>query len=305
MAIPTSRAKEPAQISIDYDLCNGCGLCTEVCKDVSLILGNNKVKINTQPYFGCVGCGHCMAICPTSAIKITGRELTPFDLFDLPSTSAIAGYNSLMALLYRRRSIREFTDAEIGQSLIDAIINAAVTAPMGLPPSDVNILIINGKEKVRKLAVDFCHLLKKMNWLFSDWFITLMRPFWGKEMHEMACSFFKPMYNAYTESMQKGINNVTYDAPLCIYFYGSGYCDPGDPIIAATYAMLAGETLGLGTCMIGGIHPLIQFGPASSKFRKQYGIRNTSRGGLFVLFGYPAVKYQKGIRRTFASTTYY
>ncbi len=60
--------------------------------------------------------------------------------------------------------------------------------------------------------------------------------------------------------MKHGINYVTYDAPATIYFYGSPYCDYADPIIAATYAMLAAESLGLGTCMIGGIHPFLQNG---------------------------------------------
>ncbi len=36
MAIPTSRTKEDAQIRIDVDLCNDCGLCVTVCKDFSI-----------------------------------------------------------------------------------------------------------------------------------------------------------------------------------------------------------------------------------------------------------------------------
>ena len=45
----------------------------------------------------------------------------------------------------------------------------------------------------------------------------------------------------FTDGMKSGVNWVTYDAPLAIYFYGSPYCDPADPIVAATYAMLAAE----------------------------------------------------------------
>ena len=85
-----------------------------------------------------------------------------------------------------------------------------------------------------------------------------------------------------------------------MYFYGSPYTDPADPIVAATYAMLAGESLGLGNCMLGGIHPLIQNGKKAKKLREKYGIKYPSREGLFVIFGYPAVKYKKGIVRSFA-----
>jgi hypothetical protein len=67
--------------------------------------------------------------------------------------------------------------------------------------------------------------------------------------------------------------------------------------------MTAGESLGLGTCMLGAIHPLIQYGGKARKFREKYGIKYTSREGLFVIFGYPSVRYKKGIIRTFASVT--
>jgi len=35
VAIPTSRAKEKAEIKINEELCTGCGLCVEVCSDVT------------------------------------------------------------------------------------------------------------------------------------------------------------------------------------------------------------------------------------------------------------------------------
>jgi ferredoxin len=45
MAIPTTRAKECADINIDIEKCNGYGLCVSVCKDYSLVLEDGKVKL--------------------------------------------------------------------------------------------------------------------------------------------------------------------------------------------------------------------------------------------------------------------
>lgn len=42
MAIPTSRAKKPAMINIDEQLCTACGLCVSVCKGFGLKIENNK-----------------------------------------------------------------------------------------------------------------------------------------------------------------------------------------------------------------------------------------------------------------------
>jgi nitroreductase len=117
--------------------------------------------------------------------------------------------------------------------------------------------------------------------------------------------FIKPLFKVYTEQIIEGKNMVNYDPPLLIYFYGSPYTDPADPIIAATYAMIAAESLGLGTIMLGAVHPLIQNGKKARLFRKKHGIRYASREGLFVAFGYPAIKFRKGIKRTFAAVDYH
>ena len=303
MAIPTSRAKEAAEIRIDSEKCNGCGLCVTVCKDFSLEIENKKVQLSNTSVFGCIACGHCMAICPTGAIKIEGRTLSPNQLFDLPTKESAATYEQQLSLLQRRRSVREFQDRNVEPEVIEKILAAARTAPMGLPPSDVNVLILDSKEKNRAFVKDFCDYMNGMRWFVSGWFLALMRPFWGKANDEMFRGFVRPVFDIFPGYMNKGINVVTYDAPLTMYFYGSPFTDPADPIVAATYAMIAGESLGLGTCMLGAMHPLIQNGGKAKKFREKHGIKYASREGLFVIFGYPAVKYRKGIERTFASVT--
>lgn len=300
MAIPTSRTKESAKISIDNTRCMGCGLCIEVCKSFNLSLENEKV-VSKNSVYGCIGCGHCMAICPQEAIKIRGRCLTPDDILTLPEPQENASYEEVLSLLLQRRSIREFKEVSVAKEIIEKVIEAAKTSPMGLPPSDVNLLVFDSPAKVRQFAEDFCDYLEGIKWLVSGWFLALMRPFWGKTNDELFRGFVRPTIDLYLDNMKKGINLVNYDAPVAMYFYGSPYADPADPIVAATYAMIAAESLGLGTCMLGAVHPFIQYGKGAQKFRQKYGIRFKSREGLFVIMGYSKVEYQKGIRRTFAS----
>ena len=303
MAIPTSRTKERAEIAIASEKCGGCGRCVEVCKDFGLILSDGKVKVSETPFVGCIACGHCMAVCPSGAITIHGRTLSPNDTFDLPPIEQTANYDQLLALFQRRRSIREFTDRTVEPKIIEKILEAAKTSPMGAPPSDVNVLIFDTKEKNRKFSEDFCEHIKGLKWLVSDWFLILMRPFWGKINDETFRKFVRPIFKIYIGEMKKGVNLLNYDAPLAMYFYASPYVDPADPLIAATAAMYAAEALGLGTCMLGAIHPLLQYGGNAKKFRAKYGIKYKSQEGIFVIFGYPSVKYQKGLKRSFASIT--
>lgn len=301
MAIPTTRTKEAGHIAIDPEKCTGCGLCAKACKDFSIVMRGGKAALSDAPCFGCIGCGHCMAICPHDAITVTGRTLSPADLFNLPERSRTATHEQVHALLQRRRSIREFTAEPVSRELADSILETARTSPMGLPPSDVHVLVLDSHEKVHAFAQDFCTYLEGMKWFFSDWFLQLMRPFWGKSTDELLRGFAQPLFRVYTENMRQGINLVNYDAPLAMYFYGSPYCDPADPVVAATYAMLAGEALGLGTCMLGGVHPLIQNGRKARRFRERHNIRHKSQEGLFVIFGHPDIRYARGIRRSFAA----
>jgi ferredoxin len=301
MAITTTRTSEAGIISIDYSKCNGCGLCVEVCADFEYKIIKGKVVPSGTPLFGCIGCGQCMAICPEEAIQINGRTISPEALFPLSNGLLPVQYPAFQSLLQGRRSIREFKDQEVSQEIIDKVIEAAQTAPMGIPPSDVNVLVIRGKDKGREFVSDFCKFLEGQQWMVSKWFTTIMRPFWGKVNDEFFGKFLRPLVHIYVDSMKKGKNAVTYDAPVTLYFYGSAYSDPADPIIAATYAMLAAESLGLGTCMIGAIHPFLQHGSSAQKFRETHGIRFKSQAGLVVIMGYPKVHFKRGIKRTFAN----
>ena len=82
----------------------------------------------------------------------------------------------------------------------------------------------------------------------------------------------------------------------------SPYADPADPLISATYAMLAAEALGLGSCMIGTPAQFIKY---SKKLKKKYGIPERNTQGIMVIFGYPQVKFTRSIKRSLGGVRYY
>lgn len=245
MAIITSRTSENAQITFLYDRCNSCGLCVKVCKDFSLIMENNKPVVSDHPFFGCMACGQCMAVCPTQAIEVSGRKMSVNDRIDLSEMKDKANYDQLKNLMIGRRSIRDFKDREIGEELIEKIIEAAVSSPMGLPPSDVHLMVIKGKEKVREFSFDVIDYFRKISWLFSTPKIWTWR-LAGKETYKLIKSFAQPLVRFFAVTKENDENLLLYDAPLVMYFTASPYSDPADPYIPATYAMLAAESLGLG-----------------------------------------------------------
>ena len=64
-------------ITIDEELCNGCGLCVPDCAEGSLQIIDGKARLVADKL--CDGLGACLGSCPTGALQIIEREAEEFD----------------------------------------------------------------------------------------------------------------------------------------------------------------------------------------------------------------------------------
>lgn len=256
-----------------------------------------RVFVDQSRLFGCIACGQCMAVCPQDCIEVCGRALKPEDRFELLPPEKRTDYESLLGLLEARRSVRRYRDWPVDRAMIEKILQAAATAPMGIPPSDVRVRVFEGRETVNGFAADFIEFVRKWQWL-AEWpFNWLWRVFYGKAMSETLETFALPLFEHLVKCQAEGEDDLLHRAPLAMLFYGGSYNDPADAEVAATYAMLAAEALGLGSCMIGSVAPLLRY---SKKLKEKYGLQTDMQGGIMVVFGHPEVQYKRGIRRSFA-----
>ncbi len=61
---------------VDYEICNGCGICAERCQFGAMKFEVTSQKANIDQ-FKCYGCGLCETGCPRGAIKLLDRTKIP------------------------------------------------------------------------------------------------------------------------------------------------------------------------------------------------------------------------------------
>jgi len=64
-------------ITINEDLCDGCGNCIPGCEEGALAIVDGKAKLVKEIY--CDGLGACLGHCPTGALKVVVTEAEDFD----------------------------------------------------------------------------------------------------------------------------------------------------------------------------------------------------------------------------------
>jgi Fe-S-cluster-containing hydrogenase component 2 len=54
-------------VTVNEELCTGCGACVEVCPVEAISLDDGKAHVDGEK---CVDCGVCVGECPTDAISL-------------------------------------------------------------------------------------------------------------------------------------------------------------------------------------------------------------------------------------------
>lgn len=295
--------EKPVEVIIDKDKCTKCGQCVKACSRCSyagyLTMQDNEIVPNENAPIGCIQCGHCMMSCPKDAIYIRGFDISEKDIINIPEN--YSDYDSLHSLFLKRRSIRQFKKQEIPKEIIDKILDAASAAPIGVPPSEVKVLVVNGYAKVEEFTEDLKKAVDKTVQKYNPLFVNLVRPFVGEGMYRMIKDFAVPGLKAALDGSKDGKDIIMYHTPAFIMFYGSNLTDKEEVVLAAGYAILAAESLGLATCPCGIIPCIFE---RSKELQEKYGTQKTDLYCLSVLLGYPDMHFKKAIKRRFKDVKY-
>lgn len=296
MPVKHSLYQIAGEVLVDQQHCNRCGLCVSICPAEVLTLESGSVQQLTIG-FDCIACGHCMMVCPQECISVNGRGLSPADLRPLPPPEQRADAGALSALLQSRRSVRRFNEKPVESELLERIVDMAASAPMGIPPWDVGVATVAGTAEVQKLAGEIVAGYRGMLKLMRLRVLALLRPLIGKIRYEQFSGFILPLAEGYVRSRQQGRDTLFWSAPAVLIFHHSPYAEAADATIACTYAMLAAESLGLGSCIIGGAPPIMQ---RNRTICQQLQIPGGNKPAIVLILGYPAVTFKRSIKRHFS-----
>jgi len=288
--------EKPVKVIVNKEKCTKCAYCLRTCENY-LMPDENGYPIARpieESLMGCIQCGRCMMKCPTEAIEIIGEDIDKGHLRPMPEK--IADYESLNGLMLKRRSIRRFKPDEVSKDDIDKIINTAATAPVGIPPSEVKVLVFQNRKKVQEFAQELCGEIKLTKKIMTPFALKLMKPFMGEIKYKIMKDFVLPLCDITLQESEKGNDVLFYDAPAVMVFYGTEVTDVEDMIIAATNATISAESLNLGTCFIGTVSYFIN---NSSKLKKKYEILKGEKAGTAFIIGHPDEGHFRTFQRTF------
>lgn len=297
MPLDFGRYNVAGEVTVDHIKCTVCGLCVSVCKGFPLFIENNKLQIDHTRGFGCIGCGQCVCICPNDAISVKGRDLYPENVVPIPEDQAQAEYSALYSLMLSRRSIRNYKTQDVDPDLIKKIIAGAATAPMGVPPTEISVLVLPTKAKMDIFYHELLSEANNLRKMLNPFMLGLMKLGMKPADRKMFDNFVIPVLDLYAQKEALGENWFTYDAPCGLYFYPSAYADMPDVTLAATHAMLVAESLGLGSIMLGFVGVIVS---KSKNIKNKYGLTDAEKPGIFLALGHPKVQYRKSIIKKMA-----
>ncbi len=278
-------------VSIDYDKCNGCGACLEVCRRC-FFLEDETVVVQADENC-CSLCGHCVSICPSRAIEHHKMDMNNF--LDISRDEFITT-DDFFEFLRQRRSHRHFKNKNIPKEDMDKLIDMVRYAPTGSNSQSVEVAIIQDAQKIKKLsnlAVDFMaaggeESAKKLQKLKAE----------GKGTPEELA--LMEMMERYGEMMKQsremGNDPVFYEASAVIVFHSSkeGRSQKDNCVIASTTMGLLARTMGLEYTYIGIFEAAANESPPVMEelnLPKGHGVYSV------IVLGYPKLKFLRTVDR--------
>ena len=292
---------------IDEGLCNGCGLCVEVCPKETITMKGKKAVVSGDES---LNCGHCSAVCPTGAVRVSALDPDPSVFKTFQSGESWLPYGQgdikgLVNLMQSRRSCRNFSEKPVEMDTLEDLVKIGVSAPSGSNCQQWSFTILPDRGAVHQLAELVGNFFAKLNrtaekaWLRKG--LTLV----GKPELEQ---YYQDHYQTIREGLdhweKEGKDLLFHGAPAAIVVGArtEASCPAEDALLATQNILLAAHMLGYGTCLIGFA---IEAMKRERSILRRIGMPKDEEAYSVIALGYPREKYQRIAGRKPAMVRYF
>jgi nitroreductase/ferredoxin len=270
-----------ADFQVDKEKCIGCEKCVRVCPGGLLQLDENRkatiAEVSVFGWDGCWKCEHCLAVCPKGAVRVLGHQPEGSVLPPKEETAA----SVVAALVANRHSCRRYQDRNVEAEIVDEMLAALGNAPNGGNKQQVEFTLIDDKEQ--------------MSW-FRDLVYNRMEELAAEDVYPEG--FDKASY----QDMKRWEETVRPDMLFCgaphllIPHAPLGKGEPvQDVIIAGTYFEILCASRGLGAVLMTFPLGVLNCMP---EIKGALQIPEDHYIGMMIGFGYPEIRYARGVQRT-------
>jgi nitroreductase/NAD-dependent dihydropyrimidine dehydrogenase PreA subunit len=286
---------EENKIQIDRDLCNGCGLCVNVCPTGTISLREDKATASGGES---IFCGHCEAVCPREAIRIheIDKEMSQYKTFTTEKQWLPPGkYNTslLVQLMASRRSCRNFTDQPVERALLEDLMKIGITAPSGTNSQSWTFTILPQKKAVQTFAERVASFFERLNTTAEKTLLRMLLKLIGKgELDAYYHGYYRKVKEAIDEWHGSGKDPLFHGSTAAI-LVGSkpgASCPAEDALLATQNILLAAHSMGLGSCLIGYAVAAMKKDPS---IQRSIGIPAEEEIHAVIALGYPDEVYQR------------
>lgn len=273
---------QQCEFQVDKSKCIHCGFCEKVCNGAVIAYDEDRFPY-MKPFerfggAGCWKCQHCLAVCPVGAISIFGKH--PEECTGKPDPKL--GEEEVKLVNYRR-SCRRYKDKDVDPKIVDQILSAMENVPNGGNFMNIEYTVVDDKELARQIR----------DTAFQEMEDAASRGVYASTINQQ---YYEQMKER-AKVVRKG-DLLFSGAP---HFF-IAHADANNPfageiknncVIADAYFEILADSFGLGTLIMSYAPTVLN--EIAPKARKMLGIPDSHCIPLVVGFGYPEIKYARGV----------
>lgn len=264
--------------TVNEERCIQCGKCVADCPPMCIVMEKDEYPSIPEEE-KCMRCQHCLAICPTAAISILG--MNPDD--SMPLQHELPTAHSMETLIKGRRSVRKYKKKAVEADVLNKLLETAWHAPTGVNVQGVLFTATTTPEATEALRTE---IYSKLDGMLAD-----LDP----ENDDLGLQYMRMSHGAYTKH---GVDVILRGAPHILVASApkTAPVPKEDTLIALTSFELLAQSMGVGTLWNGMLKwCLTDYFP---ELATRLGIPEDHLIGYSMVFGLPAVQYQRTVQRT-------